>query len=120
MENNNAQAVIAALQANGGEYIDDHNRNTDKVSTADWFGIYKSNENEYAFIGFNRVPFCINKCYIDDQGRVHVHTSSVGGNVHMHLFANVADGVEDFNNRAKGNILGYDISIPSFHVNKAA
>ncbi len=119
MSNYNAQEVFAALQANGGKYIDDHNGNTTRVSTADWFGIYKENEKEYAFVGFHRVPFCINKCYIDDQGRVHVHTSSVGGNVHMHLFSNVAAGVEDFNNRAKNNLLKYDISIPTFHVNAA-
>lgn len=124
MSNYNAQEVIAKLKANGGMYIDDHKRGEPTLVRADWFGIYKENEKEYAFVGYNRLPFCINKCYIDEQGQVHVSTWSVGGNVHMHDFQDFEDKVDravhDYNFRAKNNILKLDISISEFHKNAEA
>lgn len=80
-----AQEVVNRLNMNGGRYVDDHN-GRGEVSIAQGWGIYKNGSKEYAFIGFVNSPFCINRCYIGDDNRVHVSTWSVGGNVRMDKF----------------------------------
>jgi len=122
MSNNNAQAVIAALQASGGQYIDDHRKGREELCTAGWFGVYKEHGKEHAFIGYNTQLFCINKCYIDEQGRVHLSEWSVGGNVRMDRTPNDHEfAVEQFNTDCeKYNVFDKTARITEWHLNKAA
>lgn len=121
MENNNAQAVIAALKASGGKYIDDHRKGDREPSTAQMFGIYQEQGKEHAFIGYTNSLFCINRCYIDDDGMVHLSTWSVGGNVRIDRFPGDVEGaVEAFNESAKENIFDKTARISEWHLNKAA
>lgn len=122
MSNYNAQAVIAALKANGGMYIDDHRKGREDLSRAQWFGVYKEQGKDHAFIGYNTQLFCVNKCYLDDQGRVHLSEWSVGGNVRMDRTPNDHEfAVEQFNeNCRKYNSFDRLARISEYHVNAAA
>lgn len=122
MNNYNAQAVIAALKANGGQYIDDHRKGREELCTAGWFGVYKEQGKDNAFIGYNTQLFCVNQCYIDEQGQVHLSTRSVGGNVRMDLTPNDHEyAVEQFNETCrKYNTFDRLARISEFHVNAAA
>lgn len=77
-----AREIIEVLKANGGMYLDDHRR-TGELVKAQLFGIYKEGDKEHAFIGYTNSLFCINRLALDEQGRVHLTTWSVGGNVRM-------------------------------------
>lgn len=122
MSNNNAQAVIAALKASGGKYIDDHRKGRTDLSTAQMFGIYKEQGKEHAFIGYTNSLFCVNKCYIDDAGVVHLSEWSVGGNVRMDRFPGDVEGaIESFNSDCeKYNTFDKTARITEWHLNKAA
>lgn len=121
MDNYNAQAVIATLQANGGQYIDDHRKGRADVIKAGWFGIYKEQGKDHAFIGYDKSLFCINKCYIDEAGMVHLSEWSVGGNVRMDLTPNDHEfAVTTFNESCmKNNIFDPLARISEWHINKA-
>jgi hypothetical protein len=122
MSNYNAQAVIAALKANGGMYIDDHGRGNKEATRAGWFGVYKEQGKDHAFIGFNTQLFCVNKCYIAEDGQVHLSTWSVGGNVRMDLTPNDHEyAIEQFNETCrKYNTFDRLARISEFHVNAVA
>lgn len=112
-----AQAVIVALQANGGMYIDDHNRSAGE-QPAQWFGIYESNGKKHAFIGYNTQLFCINACSLAEDGRVHQSTMSVGGNVRMDLYKHDHEfAVDQFNLSCKDNTFDKTANISLWHVN---
>jgi hypothetical protein len=120
--NESAVAVIAALQANGGMFIDDHRKGRDGESKAQMFGIYKEQGKEHAFIGYTNSLFCINKCYIDEAGKVHLSEWSVGGNVRIDRFKGDVEGaILQFNEDcAKYNSFDKEARISEWHLNKAA
>lgn len=117
-ENQDAATVIAALKASGGKYVDDHRRNSD-LCTASLFGIYSEQGKQHAFIGYTNSLFCINRCYVDDNGVVHLSTWSVGGNVRIDRFPGDVEGaIESFNEDCKKyNTFDKTAAITEFHLN---
>lgn len=95
-----AKLVIDRLRANGGRYIDDHNRRSE-VSVAQMYGLLESGDKLYAFIGYTNSPFCINRCYIGDDNMVHLSTWSVAGNVRIDQFpGDVGAAIQHYNANA--------------------
>lgn len=94
---NNLQNILAILNQNGGQYIDDHNRNTPGTDTAKAIAVH----GRHVVLLFPKAQyFSINKLYIC-QGQVHLSTISVGGaidlrnsNLEQAILAYNKDGAE--------------------------
>lgn len=93
--NTSIQAVIAAVQANGFKIIDDHCPKR-SLETIDAIGIHHRGTREEVVALYGNVAyFSVNSIYLDDQGRPHLSTSSVGGVIKP--FGDVQVGVDEYN-----------------------
>lgn len=97
------QATIEAVQANGFKIIDDHDPKRG-LETVCGVGIHTAGGREkvVALYG-NCAYFSVNSIYLDEEGRPHLSTWSVGGLIRP--YGDVQLGVDDYNEGQKSNLL---------------
>ena len=92
------EQMIEAIRNNNGCVIDDHN-NSKKDLPVYAVSIF-TRGSSHIVMHYEKSPHCINPLYIcEEDGLPHLSTRSVGGNVNMHLHANLTDAIFAFNNQ---------------------
>lgn len=95
MAKHTAQEIIAAVQANGFKIIDNHDPKRG-LETIDAVGIHIRGGREQVVALYERVAyFSVNEVILDDQGRPHLSTFSVGGIIKP--YGDIDLGVEEYN-----------------------
>jgi len=103
MAKHTAQEIIAAVQAAGFKLVDDHDprRGLESISAV---GIHHRGDRQQVVALYENVAyFSVNEIYIDDTGRPHLSTYSVGGIIKP--YGDIVQGVADYNEGQKSNPL---------------
>lgn len=97
------QEIIAAVKAAGFKLIDNHDSKRG-LETVCAVGVHKAGGREEVVALYGNVShFSVNSVYLDDEGRPHLSTWSVGGLIKP--YGDVQVGVDDYNEGQKRNPL---------------
>jgi hypothetical protein len=95
--------IIEAVKAAGFKIIDNHDPKRG-LETICAVGVHKAGGREEVVALYGRVSyFSVNSIYLDEEGRPHLSTWSVGGLIKP--YGDVMTGVEDYNEGQKRNPL---------------
>lgn len=97
------EQIVAAVKANGGVVIDDHN-NTNENRQLGGVGLFSNKDGRTVAVALLEDNyFCLNEVYLDKEtGKPHLSTRSVAGNV-ITKGVTIAEGVENYNTQQTTN-----------------
>lgn len=93
--------IIARLALSRGSYIDDHRTGNSAECTTNAVGRFVIGEREHIVMLMDGKRFCLNPVELGENGRVHLSTGSVGGNLDAKSYS-LKEAVANFNEQSKG------------------
>ena len=96
------KTIVDAVKANNNTVIDDHNTGGKELKLAG-LGLLQIGDREHAVALLDKTVFCLNPVKMGEDGKPHLSTSSVGGNIEARVTPSLECALELFNAEAKDN-----------------